>query len=279
MRLKFTILLFAFLGQIFTGSAQIRVDKNINYAGNTDVKNMLNIYHKKGDAQNQDVIVFIHGGSWSSGKKETYWWLGRNLAKKNIVAAIINYPLAPNATYKQMALASARAVKWVQDSIANYGGNPNRIFVMGHSAGGHLAELINLDPQYFKALGITNPIKGVILDDAFGLDMDEYLTKAEKDDVYTDFLRTFSADQKEWQLGSPLSYVSNVSNPHLIFYGTKTYPAIQIQSKRLNKELESLNVPVKLEIIEGKKHVGMISQMIWGCNQLYQSIINFLKES
>lgn len=274
-----TIMLFAFLGQIFTGSAQIRVEKNINYAGNTDVKNMLNIYHKKGDGQNQDVIVFIHGGSWSSGKKETYWWLGRNLAKKNIVAAIINYPLAPNATYKEMALASAKAVKWVKDSIANYGGNPNRIFVMGHSAGGHLAELINVDPQYFKAMGIANPIKGVILDDAFGLDMDEYLTKAEKDDVYTDFLRTFSADQKEWQLGSPLSYVSNVNNPHLILYGTKTYPAIQIQSKRLNKELESLNVPVKLEIIEGKKHVGMISQMIWGCNRLYQSIINFLKES
>ncbi|WP_235969764.1 alpha/beta hydrolase [Pedobacter planticolens] len=269
-------MIFAFLGQIFTGSAQIRVEKNINYAGNADEANTLNIYHKKGELQNQDVIVFIHGGSWSSGKKETYWWLGRNLAKNNIVTAVINYPLAPNATYKEMALASAKAVKWVKDSIANYGGNPNRIFVMGHSAGGHLCELINADPQFFASVGITNPIKGVILDDAFGLDMDEYLTKADKDESYTDFLRTFSTEQKTWQLGSPLFYVKNITNPHLIFYGSKTYEAIQIQSERIYKTLQVQNVPVKLEIIEGKKHVGMISQMVFGSNRLYKSITAFL---
>lgn len=271
-------MIFVFLGQIFSGSAQVRVEKNINYAGNTELVNTLNVYHKKGDQQNQDVIVFIHGGSWSSGKKETYWWLGRNLAKKNIVTAVINYPLAPNVSYKEMAMASAMAVKWVVANIANYGGNPNRIFLMGHSAGGHLCELINADPQYFEALGMANPIKGVVLNDAFGLDMDEYLTKAEKDDNYTDFLRTFSTTQKNWQLGSPLYYVSNICNPHLIFYGNKTYQAIQLQSERIYKTLQAQNVPVKLEIIESKKHVGMISQMIFGGNRLYKSITAFLSQ-
>lgn len=279
MRFKIIFMVFAFLGQIFSGSAQVRVEKNINYAGNTEIANTLNIYHKKGDVQNQDVIVFIHGGSWSSGKKETYWWLGRNLAKKNIVTAMINYPLAPNATYKEMAAASAMAVKWVTANIKAYGGNPNRIFLMGHSAGGHLCELINADPQYFQALGMVNPIKGVVLDDAFGLDMDEYLTKAEKDDNYTDFLRTFSTVQTNWQLGSPLYYVKNINNPHLIFYGSKTYQAIQIQSERIYQTLQGQNVPVKLEIINGKKHVGMISQMIFGGNRLYKSILGFLAET
>ena len=278
MRLKLTLMLFAFLGQIFTGYAQTRVEKNINYAGNADDNYTLNVYHKKGEVRNQDVILFIHGGSWSSGKKETYWWLGRNFAKNNVVTATINYPLAPNATYKEMALASAKAVKWVKDSIANYGGNPDRIFLMGHSAGGHLAELINADPQYFESIGIKNPVKGVILDDAFGLDMDEYLTKADRGGSYGDFLRTFSAEQKNWQLGSPLYYVENIKNPHLIFYGGKTYPAIQIQSERLNKALIAQNVPVELQVIKGKKHVGMISQMIFGCNKLYKSIYRFLKE-
>jgi acetyl esterase/lipase len=276
MRLRIYFILFAFLGQIFTGYAQVRVIKNINYAGNTAQVNTLNIYHKKGNLQNQDVIVFIHGGSWSSGKKETYWWLGRNLAKNNIVSVIINYPLAPDATYKEMALASAQAVKWVKDSIATYGGNPNRIFVMGHSAGGHLCELINADPQYFKSIGIPNPIKGVILNDAFGLDMEEYLAKAEKDHYYTDFIRTFSAETKTWQMGSPLFYVKNINNPHLIFYGSKTYEAIQIQSERIYKTLKDQHIPAQLEIIEGKKHVPMISQMIWGKNRLYKSIIKFL---
>lgn len=277
--LKLSLMIFAFLGQIFTGSAQISVAKNINYAGNSYQANTLNIYHQKAKIKGQDVVIFIHGGSWSSGKKETYWWLGRNLAKNNMVAVIINYPLAPSVTYKEMAAASAQAVKWVQDSIANYGGNSERIFLMGHSAGGHLAELINSDPQYFKAVGIANPIKGIILNDAFGLDMDEYLTKAEKDSYYADFIRTFSSESKNWLLASPLHYVKNIKNPNLIFYGTKTYDAIQIQSERLFKILKEQQTPVKLQKIEGKKHVPMISQMIWGSNSLYKTIVEFLQET
>lgn len=277
--LKTIIMLFAFVGQVFTGSAQIRVQKDVNYASNGNKAYTLNVYYQKDNVQNKDVVVFIHGGSWSSGKKETYWWLGRNLAKNNIVAAIINYPLAPNATYKEMAQASAQAVKWVKDSISNYGGNAERIFLMGHSAGGHLAELINADTQYFKALGLSNPVKGVILNDAFGLDMEEYLSKAEKDSYYEDFTRTFSSDQKTWQIGSPLFYVNQIKNPHLIFYGSKTYPAIQIQSERIYQILKEQKVPVTLHVIKGKKHVPMIAQMIWGNNSLYKDIVNFLKNT
>lgn len=277
--LKTIIMLFAFVGQVFTGSAQIRVQKDVNYASNDNKAYTLNVYHQKDNVQNKDVVVFIHGGSWSSGKKETYWWLGRNLAKNNIVAAIINYPLAPNATYKEMAQASAQAVKWVKDSISHYGGNAERIFLMGHSAGGHLAELINADTQYFKALGLSNPVKGIILNDAFGLDMEEYLSKAEKDSYYDDFTRTFSSDQKTWQIGSPLFYVNQIKNPHLIFYGSKTYPAIQIQSERIYQTLKDQKVQVTLHVIKGKKHVPMIAQMIWGKNSIYKDIVNFLKNT
>jgi acetyl esterase/lipase len=279
MHIKYLlVVLLAFVNQISIVAAQVRVAKHINYGSQPAIENTLHIYHQK-QAINQDVIVFIHGGSWSSGKKETYWWLGRNFAKKQVVTAIIDYPLAPNATYKEMAFACAQAVKWVKDSIDHYGGNPNRIFVMGHSAGGHLAELINADPQYFKAIGISNPIRGIILNDAFGLDMEEYLSKAEKDHYYTDFIRTFTVDPKTWQIGSPLFYSRNIINPHLIFYGTKTYDAIQIQSERIYKSLTEANIPVQLIKIEGKKHVPMISQLIWGRNKLYKEIISFLEKT
>ncbi len=272
-------MLFAFLGQISVLSAQVKIKKDVNYTDRNDESRQLNVYYKKDTVKPKDVIVFIHGGSWSSGKKETYWWLGRNFARKGVVLVSINYGLAPQNQYRQMGDDCVAAVKWVKNHIAAYGGNPERIFLMGHSAGGHLSELINTDPRYFKKAGIANPIKGVILDDPFGLDMKEYMSTSEKDHFYDDFLQTFSSDPVNWEDGSPLHYVQNSKNPHLIFYGEKTYPAIKIQSERLNKILEKEQVPTTLYVIKGKKHVGMIAQMIFGGNQLYGEILDFLKRT
>ena len=270
-------MLFAFLGQFSALSAKVKVEKNINYTDANDTYRQLDVFYQKDITQAKDVIVFIHGGSWSSGKKDTYWWLGRNLARKGVVTVNINYGLTPENKFERMAQDCAQAVKWVKDHVSKFGGNPDRIFLMGHSAGGHLAELINDDPVYFKQAGLVNPVKGVILNDAFGLDMKEYMTSAEKDNSYYDFLRSFSADPAIWEKGSPLHYVANSKNPHLIFYGAKTYPAIQLQSERLNKLLEIAHVPTELHVIPKKKHVGMISQMVFGSNKLYDLILNFLK--
>jgi len=266
------------LFQTIISSAQVKTAKNINYAGNAEEKNTLNIFYKNDSIKNKPVLIFIHGGSWSSGKKETYWWLGRNFARKGVVTVIINYPLAPNARYEKMADDCALAVKWVKNNIANYNASAEKIFVMGHSAGAHLAELINADPKYFMHAGIKNPIKGMILNDPFGLDIFEYLTEAEKDDYYYDFLRTFTDQPAVWKLASPLDYVKNIKNPHLLFYGSKTYPAIKIQAPRLYKKLKDNNIPVELKEIKGKSHVPMISQMIFGGNNLYKDIIEFINK-
>lgn len=272
-------MLFAFLGQFFALTAKVKVQKNINYTAVNDQYRQLDVFYQKDITKAKDVVVFIHGGSWSSGKKNIYWWLGRNLARKGVVTVNINYGLAPAYQYDRMAEDCAQAVKWVKEHVSAYGGNPERIFLMGHSAGGHLAELINADPVYFKQAGIANPVKGVILNDAFGLDMKEYMTSAEKDNNYYDFLRTFSKDPVIWEKGSPLHYAGNIKNPHLIFYGEKTYPAIQLQSERLNKLLINTQVPSELHVIPKKKHIGMISQMVFGSNQLYDFIIDFLKRN
>lgn len=274
------LMILGFLAHFEGLSAKVRVEKDINYTSATgDVRRQLNIYHKTKVDTAQDVIVFIHGGSWSSGKKETYWWLGRNLARKGFVTVLVNYGLAPENTYEQMGMDCAQAVSWVADHIAEYGGNPDRIFLMGHSAGAHLAELINGDPKYLKAVGMKRPVRGMILDDAFGLDMHEYLSMAQKDADYYNFLRTFSDQPAVWAKGSPMNYLNQVRNPHLIFYGAKTYPAIQMQSERINKTLLAGGVKTKMYVIKGKKHVGMISQMIFGCNRLYKYIVEFTRNN
>lgn len=275
---KFLALLML-LFQTILSSAQVKKAKNINYAGNTTEANTLNIFYKSDSIKDKPVLIFIHGGSWSSGKKETYWWLGRNFARKGVVTVIINYPLAPNVQYEEMGNDCALAVKWVKAHIADYTGSAEKIFVMGHSAGAHLAELINADPKYFNKAGIKNPIKGVILNDPFGLDMEEYLTIAEKDHFYFDFIRTFTDQPAVWKVASPLGYVSNIKNPHLLFYGGKTYGAIKLQTPRLYEKLKANNVPVEIKEIKGKSHVPMISQMIFGGNDLYKDIVDFIQKT
>lgn len=278
MKLKYILLMFLYLNTIDTAfSTKVNREENISYTNKAEgTRNFLDVYYPEKNGNQKDVLVFIHGGSWNSGKKDTYWWLGRNFARKNVVAVNINYSLAPNYQYSQMASDAAAAIKWVKNNIGKYGGNPERIFVMGHSAGGHLTALINSNPQFFKEQGIENPIRGVILNDGFGLDMHEYLLQAKKNKQTDSFLQTFSNDQEIWKTGSPLTYFSNIKNPYLILVGERTYPAIQIQSERLYNMLVAKNQPVRFEQIPRKKHIGMISQMIFGGNDLYKLILDFM---
>ena len=260
-----------------TLSAKVIRERDVVYTDKVNgSRNFLDIYHPEIESKLKDVLVFIHGGSWNSGKKETYWWLGRNFADKGVVEVNINYSLTPDYQYHQMANDAAAAIKWLKQNISRYGGDPDRIFVMGHSAGGHLAALINSDPQFFNTQGIVNPIRGVILNDGFGLDMHEYLLKAVKNQQTASFLKTFSDDQENWKKGSPLTYIDNVKNPHLILVGERTYPAIQLQSKRLYETLVAKGNTAFFKQIPKKKHVGMISQMFFKRNEVYGFILDFM---
>lgn len=256
----------------------IKVKKDLTYPSASKAgRNQLDIYYPKDTGSPKDVLVFIHGGAWDSGKKDIYWWLGRNMASKNVVTVVINYPLSPKANYEEMAYSCAEAIKWVKDSVGNYGGDPNRIFAMGHSAGGHLSALIDLDPRFFAAAGISNPLRGVILNDGFGLDMEEYLNKAPKNDRTPSFLKTFTEDPANWKKGSPLTYFDQVKHPYYILVGGETYEAIQLQSKRFYELLTEAKKPVRYEVIPKKTHVPMISQMVFGANSLYQQLIDFMQ--
>ncbi|MDP3469838.1 MAG: alpha/beta hydrolase [Daejeonella sp.] len=279
MKLKY-FLLILILASVLELSAKVLISKDIPYRENsTDIRNRLDVYYPENTQKSKDVLVFIHGGSWNSGKKEIYWWLGKNMARKNVVSVIINYSLSPESQYENMALDCALAIKWVKDSIARFGGRSDRIFVMGHSAGGHLAALINNDPRFFESTGIPNPIKGVILNDSFGLDMYEYLTVAEPDEHTEDFLNAFSRDQETWKTASPMYYLQNVMKPFLVFVGERTYPAIKLQSKRLYDELLKANKTIEMKYIERKRHKGMIIQMISRKNQMYDLILEFMAKA
>jgi len=240
-------------------------------------RNVLDVYtpKKKGNAP-LPVVVFIHGGNWDSGSKNIYWFIGRRLAKQGVVAVVINYRLSPEVMVPAMADDCARAVLWTTQHIGEYGGDPSRIYVMGHSAGGGLAALLTVKDDLFTNLGLPkNPVKGAILDDPAGLDMADYLQKMQypNDEQY---LTSFGKDPAVWRSVSPMYFLEKSDPTMLIYIGGRSYPSIIDAGQVFDKKLTMLDVPHEYTRIPGKKHVPMVTQLLWKNNLIYKDLLKLV---
>lgn len=230
----------------------------------------LNVFQPR-KSENNPVVIFIHGGYWEEGNKGTYGFLGRNLAKKGIVTVIPNYTLSPDGNYNTMAEEIAKAIEWTRDNIAKYNGNPDQIFLMGHSAGGHLIALVGTNPKYLES---TDVIKGIILNDAAGLDMNAYLKKHPPNEKHH-YDVTWTKNEANWKDASPIYFLSEKAPPFLIYVGTKSYPSIISQNNSFIKKLNEYQLEVEIKFLE-KKHVPMMSQYLWPWNDHYEEILGFI---
>lgn len=127
------------------------------------------------------VIVFFYGGSWSSGTKDGYSFVGRALASRGFLVAIPDYRLVPQVRYPAFLEDNAAAVRWVRAHAGHYGGDPDRLLLAGHSAGAYDAAMLALDPRWLGAdrkavrglIGLAGPydflpFDGPIVEQAFG---------------------------------------------------------------------------------------------------------------
>ncbi len=224
--------------------------------------------------KNNPVVIFIHGGYWESGNKEIYKFLGRNFAKKGIVTVIPSYTLSPKGNYYTMAKEVAEAIKWTVDNIEKHKGNPKEIFLMGHSAGGHLIALTATNPKYLET---NDVLKGVILNDAAGLDMYSYLKKYPPTESHN-YNVTWTKKEENWKDASPIYFLSKNSPPFLIFMGTKTYPSIISGNNDFIKELNKFQPNVNISL-QAKKHVPMMTQFFFPWNKNYKKITKFIKKN
>jgi acetyl esterase/lipase len=99
------------------------------------------------------VIVFFYGGSWSGGRKEEYAFTGRALAARGFTVVIPDYRIVPEVFFPDFVQDGAGAIAWTQRHITQYGGDPRRIVLAGHSAGAYEAMMLALDAEFLKAAG------------------------------------------------------------------------------------------------------------------------------
>jgi len=126
-------------------------------------RRVLDVYQPAQDVSAAPVVVFFYGGNWNAGERGHYLFAGQALAMQGFVTVIPDYRLYPEVRFPDFLNDCAAAVRWTTQNAARYGGNPQRIFLMGHSAGAYNAAMLALDPQYLKAARVEgHPIRGLI---------------------------------------------------------------------------------------------------------------------
>jgi len=207
--------------------------------------------------ENCPVIVFIHGGIWSFGDKGSLSDKTTAFIKANFVFASINYRLSPDIKHPMHAGDVAKAITWIYKHISDYSGDPQNIFLLGHSAGGHLAALIATDEHYLKDLGFsTKIIRGVI-----GLDSAAYhlptLIGSEPENYYF-FEMAFGDNPEMWEKASPIYYVKKGKSipPFLLIYAGN-----REVSKMVNlvfaQALKISNYQIHLYYASDKDHISI----------------------
>ncbi len=238
-------------------------------------RHRLDIYQPRQKAAPRPVVLFIHGGSWNSGSKDDvlYKAIGRRLAKQGFVGVVISYRLAPQVLVPQQADDCARALAWTVAHIKEYGGDPARIVLMGHSAGGGLAALLATGSDTLLAKHGLPPraAHAVLLDDPAGLDMLDYLTKMQYPGD-AQYLGPFSKDPAVWRQASAIYHMKAGAPPYSIYIGGKTYPGISSSGEKFRQRLTALGEAPQYTVLPGKHHIPMVLQLLWGNNLLYKEL-------
>jgi acetyl esterase/lipase len=214
----------------------VSITKNIAYVegDNADPRHMLDIYAPEG-VEDFPVLMYVSGGGWTSGSKDWIAPLGMTFAARGIGVVTVDHRLAPDVTTAQQAEDLARAFEWITQHIAEYGGDPTRIVVGGHSAGGHLTSLMVMDAQYLEAVGHS-------LDDITGvLPMSGVL------DAGGDF--------------SPLQHLQRDLPPFLLLVAEGDSSGVIAVAGRFEEELTALDVPARREIIAERDHFSIMRRI------------------
>jgi acetyl esterase/lipase len=221
-----------------------------DYAPGPD--HQLDVY-RAGAPGNAPVVVFFYGGSWQSGRRQDYRFVAAALARHGVVAIVPDYRKSPRHPFPAFMQDAAAAVAWARANASRYGGDPARIFVMGHSAGGQIAALLATDARYLRAVGMApRDLAGAI-----GLAGPyDFLP------IVDPKIKTVFGAEKDWPLSQPVNFVDGDEPPFLLLHGASDRKVRPMNSEHLAAKLRAQHEPVTLEIIPDTGHVGLVNGFV-----------------
>lgn len=209
----------------------------------------LDVYTPKRGARAAPVLVFFYGGSWNSGRRRDYAFAGRALASRGFVTIVPDYRLYPEVRYPEFLRDGAAAIRWARDHAAEYGGDPKRIVLAGHSAGAYNAVMLALDGEFLTEAGVDPAnIKAVA-----GLSGPYYFLPL--DDPST--IATFG-QYPDLPATQPAKYVTASSPPAFFAHGDKDTLVKPSNSAGLGRKLDRAGVAEEVKIYPGLSHADVV---------------------
>jgi arylformamidase len=239
---------------VLTSAHAQEVKRDIPYTKNADKLQTLDAYSPP-NAKNLPVVFWIHGGGWQGGDKSEMYDKPKVFNGKGFILVSTNYRLLPNVDMATLTRDVAKSIRWVHDHIAEHGGDPKRLLIMGHSAGAQLAALICTDERYLKEEGLSFAIiKGCVPVDGDTYDIPAMIEVAE--------LRfrlhglplpkmghriKFGNDPDKHKAFSAVTHVAkNKGIPPFLLLYVAGQPDVSAQALRLGNVLKAADVPVTL---------------------------------
>jgi acetyl esterase/lipase len=238
---------------------QVAVVSDVDYVAEVDYpdgKDRLDLYVPQG-AAGAPVIFSLHGGALWEGDRSQEVFVGRRFAAAGYVTVVVSYRLSPQVSHPAHIQDVAAAYGWVKRNIRRHGGNPDRILVIGHSAGAYLAALLAGDPRYLAAHNLSpGDIDGIVPVSGFFW--------VEKPGVAPDRPKfVWGTDPKVWMEASPARHLRANLPPVLLLYTDGDEQWRQRQNLDMAAALRSAgHTDVTVRLIKGRTHMSVWTKML-----------------
>lgn len=228
------------------------ITHNIAYGSNP--RQQLDIYVPEHKAAGAPVIVFFYGGRWENGSKDDYLFVGQALASKGFIVVIADYRLYPKVSFPVFVEDSAAAFVWAHNHIKSYGGNPDNIFVMGHSAGAYDAIMIATNPSFIKkAGGEYKWLRGSI-----GISGPYDFLPFTDDDIKDMFSTAPDLDTQ------PITFIHAGMAPMFLATGRGDTDVKPKNTYNLARKSEALHNSIEVHTYDNVEHIGIILSLANG---------------
>lgn len=206
------------------------------------------------DAPSGAVLVYFYGGSWQSGSKAIYRFLGEAFAREGVLVAVADYRLYPEVKYPAFIEDGAMAVRFVRERAAEHGGDAGRLFVSGHSAGAYIATMLGVNATYLEAAGAKpSDLRGVI-----GI-AGPYDFLPVQDPALADI---FGGGRN--MATQPIKYAANPAPPMLLVHGTADRTVGAGNTRRFATRLLQAGNAVQVKLYDRVGHLGIVLSLAHG---------------